>query len=81
MNKNIALNIISRLTKKITADDTPISLETDLLFDGIMSSMDFMSLLLALEQEFQTEIDIEDLDAEAPANVANLVTLVCTKKS
>lgn len=67
---------IIKMLKEIC--DTPnVDFETDeLLYSGILNSLGLMTLISELSDEFEIEIDVDDLEFEDFSTVNSIVALI-----
>lgn len=76
-------DIIQGKIRKLFSDvlnvDVP-SATTDLFETGILDSQKFVELILYLEKEFHTHIDIEDFEIDNFRCLENIATLVSRRK-
>jgi D-alanine--poly(phosphoribitol) ligase subunit 2 len=55
--------------------------QTDLVETGLLDSLGIVELLLAIEEEFGLQVQLEDLDLEALRSVAQIARLVEDRRS
>lgn len=53
-----------------------VDVDTDVIEEGLLDSLAFVQLLLALEEEFGVKVDLADLDLENFSTVSNIARLV-----
>lgn len=53
-----------------------VEVDTDVISGGMLDSLAFVQLLLALEEEFGVKVDLSDLELEDFSSVANVARLV-----
>lgn len=83
MNKtDITKYIYKQLQAKLGEHRTKEIMDEDIDFigSGIMSSLDFISLLSDIEQEFDIEIDFEDYDPSEYSTMSGLISITLTSR-
>jgi len=55
-----------------------VDVDTDVISGGLLDSLAFVQLLLALEAEFGVKVDLSDLELDAFSSVASVARLVTT---
>ena len=68
-------NRLSALFSEVMHVDVP-SADTDLFETGILDSQRFVELLLHIEQNFKTRIDIQDFEVENFRCIEKIATLI-----
>ena len=58
--------------------DVPSS-DTDLLETGLLDSLSFVDLLICLEQEFGTEVSVEDLEIDNYRSIEKIAEFVISR--
>ena len=77
-----AQNIIARLTAVFAAMQVEVpSVETDLFDSGILDSQRLVELLFQIEQNFDTEIDVQDFEIENFRCIEKIANLIVQRKS
>ena len=71
---------LSALFAEVMHVEVP-SVDTDLFDTGILDSQRFVELLLHIEQNFNTRIDIEDFEIENFRCIEKIATLILQSKS
>lgn len=66
---------LSALFSEVMHVDVP-SVDTDLFDTGILDSQRFVELLLHIEQNFETHIDIQDFEIENFRCIEKIATLI-----
>ena len=70
------LDSISSLRPDLAAEINALSGDTDLLAAGILDSISFMQLLLLLEQERGSELDLAEIEAASLTRLQTLAKLI-----
>jgi acyl carrier protein len=55
-----------------------VDVDTDVIAGGMLDSLAFVQLLLALEEEFGVKVDLSDLELDDFSSVARVAHLVAT---
>jgi D-alanine--poly(phosphoribitol) ligase subunit 2 len=55
-----------------------VDVDTDVIEEGLLDSLAFVQLLLALEEEFGIKVDLADLELDQFSTVSNIARLVST---
>jgi len=53
-----------------------VQMDTDVIEGGLLDSLAFVQLLLALEEEFGVKVDLAELDLESFSTVSSIAQLV-----
>lgn len=56
-----------------------VDVDTDVIEDGLLDSLAFVQLLLALEEEFGVKVDLADLELDDFSTVTRIARLVAGK--
>ncbi len=67
----------------IFSDKLSITIEsahTDLFQTGVLDSMTLVQLILQLEERFEVELPMEELDSESFRSVARIAELIATRR-
>lgn len=76
-----AQSIIAQLTKMFAGMQVEVpSVETDLFDSGILDSQRLVELLFQIEQNFDTEIDIQDFEIENFRCLEKIANLIVQRK-
>jgi acyl carrier protein len=73
------IETLKKLVAEVTETDTLIkdlSLEANLITDLGLDSLQFINLILALEDEYDFEIDFDELDLEEISIVGKLINYI-----
>lgn len=68
--------VLSNIIKKIITRDCDITDETDLISDLCMSSIDFIKLIIGIEEQFKIEIPYQHLNIDKNRKFSSLKKLV-----
>lgn len=60
----------------VEALELDVGLHTDMIGTGVLDSLVFVQLLVALEQEFDVKVDVAELDLENFTSVARIARFV-----
>jgi acyl carrier protein len=71
---------LSALFAEVMHVEVP-SVDTDLFDTGILDSQRFVELLLHIEQNFNTRIDVEDFEIENFRCIEKIATLILQRKN
>lgn len=57
-----------------------VGVDTDVIEEGLLDSLAFVQLLLALEEEFGVKVDLADLELDDFSTITSIARLVSTNK-
>ncbi len=70
-------NLIAETIEESTGNEVEVKTDTALLTSGILDSLTVLQVFVALQEEFDIELDVDDLTEEAfgtPNAIAELVS-------
>ena len=83
LEEKIKEYIVKYLKKKMgteSNDDIYIDEDVDLIESGIINSLSFITLITDLEEQYNIEIDFDELDPSEYTIISNLASLVAKTK-
>ncbi len=78
-NTEDILAITTRIVQETVETDTPIQPDDLLLESGTVDSVSVLQIYLALQSEFDVDLDIEDITEETFASVRTIAELLQSK--
>lgn len=76
MSENDIRKIIYKIFEQNDISLQNINEDTSLISNGIVDSMTFVNILLAIEEELNIEIDFENIDINSIVTIKNLCDIV-----
>ena len=76
MSENDIRKIIYKIFEQNDISLQNINEDTSLISNGIVDSMTFVNILLAIEEELDIEIDFENIDINSIVTIKNLCDIV-----
>lgn len=77
---NIQTQVKNILHTKFNLSEAALSKSESIIEDGLLSSIEFVQLTIAVESIFDIELDNEDFSSFNFKNAASIADLICRKK-